>query len=102
MAVYFLKGNYGPIAFNADMTAAAPAPTEEYWYIERWSVWMGMQRQFGFNKFATSGATLTDGPWIDKLQATTTDADTSTATLEEDDDTDSPYKGDLRIKFTMS
>lgn len=94
MAVFFLDGDFGPIAFNA----AGAAPTEMYLYIERFGVWAGKQRLFGFDK----AGTLTDGPVTDGIQAKTTDPDLSSAALEYDDDADSPYKGDLRLMMTMS
>jgi hypothetical protein len=101
MAVFFPSNQaYGPIAFNADMTASAPAPTEMYIYLNAGQyICEAEMRDYGFTNKA---GTITDGRAVDALQATTTDADTSTATLELDDDTGSPYKGALRIKFTMA
>jgi hypothetical protein len=102
MAVYFPSNRaFGPFAFNADMTAAAPAPTEMYWYLNCGWYFTEAEMRESYGFFNKSG-TAVDGPALDKLQATTTDADTSTATLEKDDDVDSPYKGAYRIKFTMA
>jgi len=102
MAVFFPSNRaFGPLAFNADMTAAAPAPTEQYVYVNiGWCFTEAeMRESYGF---FNSAGTAVDGPGLDALQATTTDADTSSATLEKDDDVDSPYKGAARIMMTMS
>ena len=101
MAVFFPSNQtFGPLAFNTDMTVAAPAPSEMYLYVNQgWVVTAAEMRNYGFENAA---GTLTDGAALDALQATTTDADTSTGVLELDDDAESPYKGALRMKFTMS
>jgi len=92
---------FGPIAFNTDMTVAAPAPTEEYIYLNAGWYFCEAEMREIYGHFNKSG-TAVDGPGLDALQATTTDADTSSATLEKDDDVDSPYKGAWRIMMTMS
>ncbi len=102
MAVYFPSNRaFGPLAFNADMTAAAPAPTEMYLYLNAgwYFTEAEMRESYGF---VAADGTATDGPALDAIQATTTDPDMSGGALEKDDDVDSPYRGALRIMWSMA
>lgn len=97
MAVFFPDNQHmGWLAFNAN----SATPTEMYWYIEK----MGVQGPYGFSMYGRQSKTgaFIDGPALDFVQALTTDPDMSSGVQELDDDTDSPYRGSARIKFTMA
>lgn len=101
MAVFFPGGqSFGWLAFNTDMTVAAPAPTEQYIYPHK----MGSVAHSGYGLWGRKAddGTFIDGPIVDVLQATTTDPDWSGGVLEVDDDTDSPYRNEMRFMCTMS
>lgn len=95
MAVSFLSNqDFGPLATNASSLTATTF-SEFYIYIERFGCWAGKQHLFGWDE----AGTLTDGPALNRLQLFTTNPDLSEAVLEYDDDDDSPYRGDLRVKI---
>lgn len=105
MAVYFPTNRaFGPWAFNAQIVGVSGAsPTEMYYYPTKAGRDTLFERNWGFR---SSTGTITDGKLLDAFQSITGTTlavfSSSNPVLETDDDEDSPYRGELRLKFTMA